>query len=145
MSLLALMSPFSDVSGSHPNLQTVIVEIEVGDNLARLVTHPSLEFRYYELLNSTPDSTAEIVTRATTCVTRLYPRLSQPGTVLRTELISPVGKGGRGGHALSSTVQKYLSKVTARTEIQVPPSSLLCLRSHPRVSFSAGRISPPRE
>jgi hypothetical protein len=127
---------------SHPNRQTLVVEMEAGEDFVRLVTHPSLEFRFYEPLSPTQqDSTAAIIRRATRCVARLFPRLSQPGAILRTELLPPV----TGGHALSSTVQKFLSKVTSRTEMQVPPISLLPADPlPPRASISAGRTSQSR-
>jgi hypothetical protein len=104
-----------------------VVELEAGEDLVRLVTHSDLEFRFYEPLpasTASPSAVAtQILQRAAHCVARVYPRLSAPGSILRAQLMPPL-LGPYGGRALSSTVQRFLSKLTARTEIQVllPPS-----------------------
>jgi hypothetical protein len=113
-----------------------VVEMEAGDDLVRLCPHPELGFSTYQSIrpSASPSSRtlslgshvelsaaeADAVVRfAASSLSRLCPLVRQ-SDILGSRLLPPI----LGGHCLSATVDKLLSKIAAKTEIPVsaPPS-----------------------
>jgi hypothetical protein len=115
--------------------------MEAGDDLVRLTPHPEFGFSVYHSTKSASSApspsralslgsqvelstveTDSVLRFATDRLSQAYP-LIQAEAILASRLIPPV----LGGHCLSSTVNKFLSKTTSKTEVPVsappPPHS----------------------
>lgn len=138
-------------SSKNSPTQVIVVEIEIGNDLVQVKTHPTLGYTYFDstkqplsshhtpsTLSLSPTDLSSLINLATSSVLRLYPSIKH-SHILRTDHIPPY----LGGYNLSSTVDKFLSKITAKSDIPVRSVPFLSHHSYLlRVYTFVGKISP---